>query len=111
MKDVDPARREKILKREAEDGIIRCLLSGYPLKLDKGDAEVEWLADMTFWVHLDRELVGARNENGFLIPSEVFDALDRWGIMDEDNRNTAKTMLDSMATGRNIAAMEEMKSK
>ncbi len=79
------------------------------MKFDKGEEPVEWLSEMTFWVHLDRELTGARNENGFLIPSEIFAALDRWGIMDSDNRDTAKLMLDSLATGRNIAAMEELK--
>ena len=93
------------MKKEAETGKI-VDPAGYPLNIDHRDAPVEWLPDMTFWVRLDQELIGARNENGFVIPSEIFAALDRWGIRDEDNRNTAKLMLDSIAAGRNMAAME-----
>lgn len=108
LKGVSERRRALILKREAEEGVILDPLTGYPIgKFVAGDAPVEWLPDMAFWIALDRELIGARNENGFLIPSEVEAALDRWGIEDPENRDTAKLMLEQIAGGRNRAAMEE----
>ncbi len=96
------------MQREADEGVVIDPITGYPLKLEQRDAPVEFLADMVFWLHLDRELVGARNENGFVIPSEIYQALDRWGIEDEENRDTAKLMLDCIATGRNSATMEKI---
>lgn len=98
-----------ILKREAEEGVILDPLTGYAIaKFEAGEAPVEWLPDMAFWIALDRELIGARNENGYVVPSEAEAAFDRWGIHDLDNRETAKLMLDAIASGRNRAAMETL---
>lgn len=63
---------------------------------------------MVFWRELDRELIGARNENGFIVPSELYAALDRWGIKDEENRHTARLMMDMCAIGRNQATNEKL---
>ena len=108
LEGVDPARHALILKREAEEGVILDPLTGYPLKVDLHEEEVEWLPDMTFWIALDRELIGDRNENGFVGTMALDARLDRWGIMDEDNRVTSQAMLDQIATGRNMAAMESL---
>lgn len=106
---MDPARRAAIIQREEELGMPIDPLTGYPVKIDRLDAPVARIPGMVFWERLDQELIGARNENGFVVPSELYLALDRWGIRDEDNRETAKLMIDSIAAGRNKAATESIK--
>lgn len=58
---------------------------------------------MTFWIRLDRELAGARSDNGFIHPDAVESALDRWGIRRPENRDVSKRMLDALAAGRSEA--------
>lgn len=70
--------------------------------------EVEIEPGMFFWVDFDRDLVGARNENGFIAPDQVESALDRRGILDPLNREVAKQMLDAIAAGRNHAMNERI---
>lgn len=83
-------------------------VTGYALKRKKEDEPAPFLPGMVFWRELDRSLIGARSENGFLIPSEVDAKLDRLGIKDQDNRDTAILMLEMCAIGRNQAANEKI---
>ncbi len=61
---------------------------------------------MPFWIELDRSLAGARSDTGFSNPMAVDALLDRWEMKTEINRDTARRMLDNIASGR-VKAMGE----
>lgn len=64
---------------------------------------------MVFWIHLDQRLAGARHpDNGRLHPDAVENELSRRGIVEEQDRDVAWSMLDAMTQGRIEAENEKI---
>jgi hypothetical protein len=79
-----------------------------PIEIPEEDQELEIDGDMLFWVELDQALIGDRGETGYVGIQATEFALDLWGIHTPVNRETARIMLQQIATGRNEGLSEHI---
>lgn len=63
---------------------------------------------MVYWIALDRSMIGARTDSGFVPPDVVERVLDREGIHNLINRDVSRQMLTALAFGRNQALAEKV---
>jgi hypothetical protein len=66
-------------------------------------------ADAVFWLRLDAELAGDRNESGYAGRIATDYVLTEWNINAPENRETARTLLRYLAWGRIDGRNEDIK--